>query len=230
MRISNRILFFFTAVMLQQAPAGVAAQAGQPDPWIVKTAETYRQAVLAGDVTATADTYHEDAIEMAPGRPPLKGRAAIEQYYRELFQGPLRIVAFSFSYLEAVAIGDNGYVTGTYQQTLTGGPAGSIEDSGKFVAIIKRAGGTWRSSYVIYNSDRSQATPCPAFSVVPFPQHDLAILISHYLDAAHRWLFRLGMMALVLILLLSTLLLAKLQLPRSISRPMHSVTLTGGIR
>ncbi len=220
MRISNMTFFIFTTAMLHGALPGVAAQAGQLNPSLVKTAEKYRQAVLAGDATAAAATYREDAVEMPTGRPLLKGRAAIEQYYRELFQGPVKIASFTFSYLETVTSEDTGYVAGRYQQKLSGGPAGPIEDSGKFVVIVKRTGVTWRSAYVIYNSDHSQAAPCAASLITPFPQHDLAILISHYFDAAHGWLLRLGVIVSVVILLVSILLATKARLNRlTIARP-----------
>jgi uncharacterized protein (TIGR02246 family) len=206
MRISNKTVFVFAALMLQGTLPVLATQAGRPDSSIMKTAEKYRQAVLAGDASAAASTYREDAIEMAPGRPLLKGRAAIEQYYRELFQGPVKITSFMFSYLETSSMGDTGYVTGTYQQKLTGGPRGILEDSGKFVVIVKRTGGAWGSAYVIYNSDHSLSTPDAASLIVPFPQRDLGILISHHANAACGWLFRLGIVGLAVILLASILM------------------------
>jgi hypothetical protein len=133
---------------------------------------------------------------MPPGRPPLKGRAAIEQYYREFFQSPVKITAFTFSHLEAASAGEVGYTAGTYEQKLSGGLAGPIDDTGKFVVIVKRTGSAWKAAYVIYNSDHPPANPGAAALPVPFPQRDLAALFSYYADLAYGWLVRVGLLAL----------------------------------
>jgi ketosteroid isomerase-like protein len=142
-------------------------------------ADAYLKAVLAGGTAAVGATYRDDAVEMPPGRPPLKGRPAIEQYYREFFQSPVKIMAFTFSHLETASAGEVGYMAGTYEQKLSGGPAGPINDSGKFVVIVKRTGSTWKAAYVIYNSDDPRANPDAAALPLPFPQRDLAALFSY---------------------------------------------------
>ena len=141
----------------------------------MKTADAYLKAVLAGDAAAVGATYRDDAVEMPPGRALLKGRAAIQQYFRELFQGPVKITAFTFSYLETVSAGELGYAAGTYDQKLSGGPAGSIEDTGKFVVILRRTGSAWKAAYVIYNSDHppGQSNADAAALPLPSPQRDL---------------------------------------------------------
>jgi uncharacterized protein (TIGR02246 family) len=206
MRIIDRSLLALSAVMLEWTLLGQAVQGAQPDPTILKVAEQYRQAVLAGDAAAAARTYRQDAIEMAPGRPALKGRAAIEQYYRELFTGPFKVSEFRFTYLETSVVGDTGYLAGTYLEKLAGGPARFIEDSGKFVVIVKRDSGTWGSAYTIYNSDHSASVNCASSLPVPFPQHDLALLVTDGIDGAYRWLLRFGMVVLAATILLAPLL------------------------
>src|SRR5262249_57890441 len=94
----------FAAAMLLTRPTADAN--ARPDSAIEKTAEAYRKAVLAGDVTALAATYQPDAVEMPPSRPPLQGRAAIEQYYRELFAGPMKITRFTFSHWKTETAGN----------------------------------------------------------------------------------------------------------------------------
>jgi ketosteroid isomerase-like protein/heme exporter protein D len=196
MQISAMSSFILTILMVQASSQGIAAETAQPDRSIVKTADAYLKAVLAGDAAAVGATYREDAVEMPPSRPPLKGHAAIEQYYRELFQGPVKITAFTFSHLEATSVGDLGYTFGTYKQKLSGGPSGSIDDTGKFVVIVKRTGTAWKAAYVIYNSDHPPANPAVVALPLPFPQRDLAALFSYYADQVSSWLVHIGWCAL----------------------------------
>jgi uncharacterized protein (TIGR02246 family) len=181
MKISAVMLFILKAL-------AVNAEAPRPDPSIVKTADAYLKAMLAGDATGVIATYRDDAVEMPPGRAPLKGRVAIQQYFRELFQGPVKITAFTFSYLETVSAGDLGYAAGTYEQKLSGGPAGSIEDTGKFVVILRRTGSAWKAAYVIYNSDRPPGHLNADLLPLPSPQRDVAVLASYYVKLAGVWL------------------------------------------
>ena len=153
MRTTTKSAFALTALMLQTPFHAVASDKAQSDPTIERSASAYLKAVLAGDAAGVAATYLDDAVEMPSCRPLLKGRAAIESYYRELFQGPFKITEFTFSHLETQASGDIGYTTGTYRQKLLPKSGEPIDDSGKFVVVVKRDAGVWKAAYVIYNSD-----------------------------------------------------------------------------
>ena len=218
MQMSAITSFILTTLMAQVSSQGVAAEKPRLDRSIVETADEYRKAVLAGDAAAVGATYREDAVEMPPCRARLNGRAAIEQYYRELFQGPVKITAFTFSYLEAVIAGDLGYTAGTYRQKLSGGPAGSIDDVGKFVVVVKRTGSAWKAAYVIYNSDQPPANPAAAALPVPFPQRDLTALFRCYADLAYARLVHVGLLALGVASLALIILLVRCSMPRRVER------------
>lgn len=170
-----------------------AAETARPDPAIEKTAAAYLKAVLAGDAAAVAATYRDDAVEMPDCRPMLKGRAAIEEYYRGFFAGPVKITAFTFSHLETAATSDIGYTTGTYKQTITPKSGGPMEDSGKFVVIVKRGAGVWKAAYVIYNSDRPPVMPPAPAATLNSP---MPALMNYLAAVASAWLVRLGWLSL----------------------------------
>jgi hypothetical protein len=134
-------------------------------------------------------------VEMPPCRPPLKARAAIEQYYSELFQGPVKVTAFTFSHMEAASAGDLGYTAGTYARKLSGGPTGSIEDTGKFGVIVKRSGSAWKAAYVIYNTDHQPENLSAALWVLPSPERDLTALFRAHVQAGYSRLGGLGQVA-----------------------------------
>lgn len=196
MRINATTSFILTALMVQAWSQGIAAETMRQDQSIVKIADAYLKAVLVGDASAVGATLRDDAVEMPPCRPLLKGRVAIEQYYRGLFQGPAKITAFTFSGVDAASAGDLGYAAGTYERKLSRGPAGSMDDTGKFVVIVKRTGSAWKAAYVIYNSDHQPENPGAAVLAVPSPQHDLLALFGYYAGLARERMVRAGLFGL----------------------------------
>lgn len=137
---------------------GAALVARHLDPAVVERADAYAQAVLSGDPGRVASFYLENGIEMAPNRTWAEGRGAIQRLHQELCAAPVKLTGFSFTHLESSVVGDTAYDVGTYRQTMTapGAPA-PIQDTGKYVAILKQSGGEWRAAYVIYNSDKAAA-------------------------------------------------------------------------
>jgi len=183
---TTKAIFVLTAMTLQTPMQSFAAGRLSAGEAIENTANAHAKAVLAGDVAAVVAGYRQDAIEMPSCRPMLRGRAAIEQYYRGLFNGPVKITAFTFVYLETAAAGDFGYTAGTYKQKLVSNSGEAWDDEGKFMIIAKRDSGSWKAAYVIYNSDRPPAQPVGTAALPsPFPA-----LMNYYTDMAGVWLIR----------------------------------------
>jgi len=100
----------------------------------------------AGDLAL----YEEDAIELPPNQAAVQGKAAI-QAWDQAFPP---FSNFQEQSLEIEGQGNMAYDRGTYAMTVT--PAGTtpIVDRGKYMAILrKQAGGLWKISRVMYNSD-----------------------------------------------------------------------------
>jgi uncharacterized protein (TIGR02246 family) len=148
-------------VMISAVSSGAVAQSTPQPPAkgasvsaaIRAVADLYVKATMAGDAKAIAALYTEDAVEMPPNQPLIKGRAAIQQYYEKQFAAA-KIGNLSLNHLEAHSVGDNGYDVGTYTQNVTPTGVPALKDSGKFVVILKRSGGSWKVAYAIYSSDR----------------------------------------------------------------------------
>jgi uncharacterized protein (TIGR02246 family) len=126
------------------------------DPAIREVADAFQSAMRGGDAAAAAAVYRDDGVEMPPGRPPIQGRTAIEGYFREMFRG-CRFTTFALSHAELRASGDVAFATGTSRTAITpnGGPP--VEDSGKYLVVLKRTDGRWKVAYSIYNSDHAAA-------------------------------------------------------------------------
>lgn len=154
----------FVLVGLFVAAAGIqgqqpAAKGAAVDAAIQKIADAYVKAALAGDAKALAAMYAEDAIEMPPDQPPVKGRAAIETYFQKQFSA-MKPSEFTVTHIEARTMGDTGYDVGTYQQTVAmPGAKAPMKMSGKFTVVLKRVGGDWKIAYAIYNYDQAMKMP-----------------------------------------------------------------------
>ena len=128
---------------------------GTPVDAIKAIADQYVKAVMASDAKAVAALYTDDAIEMPPNAPMIKGRAAIEQYYVKEFSGGVKIDSFTIAHIDTQATGNSGYDVGTYKQSVTPkGATAAVTDSGKYTVIVKQSAGAWKVAYAIYNSDQ----------------------------------------------------------------------------
>ena len=161
MRLGLVSAFVLVGVILAGSASSQTAKTGGLDQAIVKIADAYVKASLAGDVKAIVALYTDDAVEMPPNQPPVKGKPAIEQYYvKEM--AAAKLTAFKVAHLEAVASGDVGYDVGTYTQTVTTKDGTKHNSSGKYTVILKRRGSDWKVQYAIYNADQQPpAMPKP---------------------------------------------------------------------
>jgi uncharacterized protein (TIGR02246 family) len=154
MRMTGVVAAAVLLVSTVAALGGQGAGKGSQSEAIRAVADAYVKASLAGDAKAIAALYADDAVEMPPNEPMVKGRTAIEQFYQKLFGSGTKMATFSITHLESTAVGDSGYDVGTYQQSVAPkGATAPVKDSGKYTVILKRSAGAWKVAYAIYNSD-----------------------------------------------------------------------------
>ncbi len=109
----------------------------------------------ARDPAAIAATYAEDGAVMSPNSETVTGRAAIEDYWREVLASDIDLGVAKAT--DVYAHGDDGYEVGTYAVT---DPSGAI-DEGKYVRIWRHGDGEWQLQHVIWNSDLPLSAPEP---------------------------------------------------------------------
>ena len=101
----------------------------------------YETAWVARDAKALAGLFAEDGYVLSGGRPPVKGRAAIERYYQG-HGGPLSLRAIAYA-ME----GPVGYILGGYTSEK------GQEDDGKFTLTLRKdAEGKW---WIVSDMDNS---------------------------------------------------------------------------
>lgn len=119
------------------SPGDAAAAAG-----VAAASIAWKQTFNAGDPAAVTALYAEDAILSAPGKPVVRGRAAIGAYFMktaaEFAAAGLTVADAPLA--EPVASGDLGYQWKTY--TITD-RAGTVVGSGQLLTLFRRSAGRW---------------------------------------------------------------------------------------
>ena len=127
-------VFFLTAAasVAQQQPADSPEPSVKLPAALARVLTDYEAAWRSRDPVALAALFAEDGFVLPGGRPPVRGRAAIQKYYTGQ-GGPLSLRAIAFA-----AEGSVGYIIGGYAEK-EGGP-----DIGKFTLTLRKgAGGRW---------------------------------------------------------------------------------------
>lgn len=131
------MLFFLTAILLVQEPTV------ELPPELARVLTDYETAWAARDAKALAALFAEDGFVLPGGRPPVRGRTAIERHYQGQ-GGPLSLRAIAYATEGAV-----GYILGGYTSEK------GKEDDGKFTLTLRKdASGKWWIFSDMDNSNR----------------------------------------------------------------------------
>ena len=105
----------------------------QLPPELGRVLRDYEQAWSHGDASALAKLFADDGFVLSPGKSMVRGRAAVEEAYRENGGAPLALRAVAFA-----TEGKVGYIIGAYAER-AGDP-----DRGKFTLTLRReSSGRW---------------------------------------------------------------------------------------
>jgi ketosteroid isomerase-like protein len=146
----ERFHALFAGMLLAAAAAAASPEpAATPFPSVSLPAplervlRDYEAAWRARDAKSLAALFAEDGFVLTRGRPPVRGRAAIEAVYAGS-GGPLELRALAFA-----AEGSTGYIVGGY------GARKGEPDDGKFTLTLRRdASGRWLIFSDMDNSNR----------------------------------------------------------------------------
>ena len=86
----------------------------------------YMGAVEAGDSEAVARLYTEDALILIPAHPPISGRQAIQENYKEILGDGYKLIVKIQDFQEQ---GDTAYAAGTFE---------SEEGNGNWMEVLQR--------------------------------------------------------------------------------------------
>jgi uncharacterized protein (TIGR02246 family) len=112
----------------------------------------FAAALNAKDAKAAAALYTADAVLIPPGEPLVRGREAIEEYWRGAIEsGGVRDV--SVETMDALSSGSLGYETGSFVLTVNGPDGEAVIDRGRYIELLRREpDGRWLSTHGIWNA------------------------------------------------------------------------------
>lgn len=112
-------------------------------PALDRVLRDYEKHWQARDATALAALFTEDGFVLQSNRPPVRGRAAIAEAYRNS-GGPLALRALAYATSDTV-----GYIIGAFAMKAGGA------DAGKFTLTLRRSrGGVWLIASDMDNGNR----------------------------------------------------------------------------
>jgi ketosteroid isomerase-like protein len=130
------------AVGQQQGTSGQEPSVKLP-PALARVLTDYEAAWRSRDAAGLARLFAEDGFVLPAGRPPVRGREAIQRHYTGQ-GGPLALRALAFA-----AEGSVGYIIGGF------GRKEGEPDGGKFTLTLRKgAGGKWLIMSDMDNSNR----------------------------------------------------------------------------
>jgi uncharacterized protein (TIGR02246 family) len=129
---------------------GAAPAAAQDKATIEKLNEAWAAAFNKGDAAAVAAMYAEDAYVLPPGAEMVKGRAAIEAFWRQAAQqmGEAKLTTIDVLPLGRAAAREIGTVT---LKTKAQPPQ---EIVAKYAVVWRKLGGKWRLATDIWNTNK----------------------------------------------------------------------------
>lgn len=121
---------------------------------LMAASRAWSAAAQSGDLETILSYWADDAVIMAPGQPPVRGKAAIRQYV----QATGSIPGFSIKWepLEAhvAASGDMGYLIERNLVTYRDATGALVSEAGKVVTVWrKQPDGSWKNVIDAWNAD-----------------------------------------------------------------------------
>ena len=138
------------AVIVGYLALGAAPALGQDRVTIQKLNDAWTAAFNKGDAAAVAAMYAEDAYVLPPGAEMVKGRAAIEAFWRQTAQqmGDAKLTTVDVLPLGSAAAREVGIVS---LKTKSQPPQ---EIVGKYAVLWRKVGGKWKLATDIWNTNK----------------------------------------------------------------------------
>jgi uncharacterized protein (TIGR02246 family) len=127
---------------------------------IGRTRLAFEAALSSRDAAAAAKVYTHDATLVAPAADVMRGRPAIERFWRTGVEAGIEQVELAV--LELQLRGDVAFEVGRYALHLAPESGGSIVDRGRYLVVHRiEADGRWRRAAEMFSPDAAPAAPAP---------------------------------------------------------------------
>jgi uncharacterized protein (TIGR02246 family) len=112
--------------------------------------DQFAKAFNTGDIASVATHYAEDAVVLPPGAEMVKGRSAIQAFWKSAAEqiGDIKLTAVDVKPLGSSAARE----IGTFSLRTKGSP--SQEVTGKYVVVWEKVGANWKLATDIWNTNK----------------------------------------------------------------------------
>jgi len=140
------------SILVVGVRASVQTPAAAPDPKAFEPVGALSNGVQSHDATLAASAYADDAVLLPPGGETIRGKAAIETFWKQQFTAGMNAVDGGSNGLSTS--GDLGYEWGSATFEVSSGTQ-TVTDVTKYVNVLKKdAAGSWRIAMTIWTSSR----------------------------------------------------------------------------
>jgi uncharacterized protein (TIGR02246 family) len=147
----------FTALMVSACTAGSpAVDVDQEAAELMRISREWSDVAATGDMDAILAGWAEDAVMMAPGQPPIRGKAAIRAYIEATGSIPGSSIRWEPLEAHVAPSGDMAYLIERNQITWQDSTGTQVSESNKVVTVWrKQADGLWKNVIDMWNADPS---------------------------------------------------------------------------
>jgi ketosteroid isomerase-like protein len=150
MRVVAAFLLSFS--LYTAAPVSAQTPPAAPDPKAFEPVGALSNGVQNHDPSLTTSAYSDDAVVLPPGGETIRGKAAIEAFWKQQFTSGFNAVDGGSNGL--TTSGDLGYEWGSATFEVPSGTQ-TVTDVTKYVNVLKKdAAGTWKIAMTIWTSSR----------------------------------------------------------------------------
>lgn len=136
------------------AAATTSTATAASDPALAAQQQRFIAAASARDADALSALFAEDGVLHVAGRPPVRGQAAVRQFYGAVFSF-MTASSMTPERLDMGGGGDMAWGAGTTTNEFRG-PDGTVRYAGKYLLVWRRVGDEWRVAAYAISSDEPQ--------------------------------------------------------------------------
>jgi len=127
---------------------------------LMQLSRDWSDLIKTHDLDAILEGWAEDAVMMAPGFPPLRGKAAIRAYIEEAFKIPGFSIWWETLEVHISQSGDMAYMIERNQVTMHDEQGNPVTENNKTVTVWRKGGdGHWKNVIDMWNADPGPSQP-----------------------------------------------------------------------
>jgi uncharacterized protein (TIGR02246 family) len=121
---------------------------------LMETSRAWSATASSGDTETILSYWADDAVMMAPGQPPLRGKPAIREYVESMSSIPGARIEWEPLEAHVASSGDMAYLIEQNRLSFQDSTGATVTETNKVVTVWrKQPDGSWKNVIDIWNAD-----------------------------------------------------------------------------